>query len=850
MKRSFAIAVSLAFAFSAATAQKKAYFVDGYHGGVWGHYPDQYTTFMVDQLKAHPEWKINIELEPETWDRARVVDPNGYARFKEMIKDQNSKTGRIEYVSAAYGQSYLYNISAESIIAQFQYGMKKVREHFPEVKFTTYSSEEPCFTSALPQLLRSFGINHMSLKSPNTLWGGYVRAFGGGIVNLIGPDGTGIRTSPRYAIEELLPGSTWQTEGYTASRKFMNAAFAAGIENPVAMTLQDAGWKGGPFLGNGNRSYQPTEYTTWRNYFENVSANDKATDHKFSQEDMLTSLVWGAQVTQRIAQQVRASENKIVSTQKLAAMAKVYNNTDWPTAAFEKAWQPLLLSQHHDCWIVPYNGSRGDTWADKVVKWTGYTNKACDSIAQIATAVKSGAASANVKYVKVYNTLGVSRNEPVSVDLPAGWQGKDITVSDMQGKAVPSQLVDAKIVFNADVPSVGYSTYQLTLRKAVATTGAMVKQINGKYIIETDLYRLVVDPAKGGTIESLIAKKLEGKEFVDKANARGFNELRGDFHNNGGFKSGMDGAAEVSVVENGPLRVKVDVKGTINGTGFTQTISLAQGQPKIDIWLNIDWQSNVGIGLLTPPNTYKAEVPKKAFYDDRHKLLTLFPLNLTRQKVYKNAPFDVTESKLDNTFFDSWDSIKNNIVLNWVDVTDGNGAYGMTMLSDHTSNYTHGTDFPLGLTVQYSGVGLWGRNYRVDGPTKIHYALMPHKGKWDQSGVWTAGTQWNEPLIATVIDTKPAAADLSKSLVKVGGKGIEVTNITFDGDDMLVRLFNAEGRNVPYKVTIDRPATTASLVELNGDVKQKLAVTKEVGGKSSVTVSMPRFGFRTVRMNR
>ena len=43
-----------------------AYFVDGYHGGVWGHYPPWVTQFMVDQLKLHPDWKINLEIEPES----------------------------------------------------------------------------------------------------------------------------------------------------------------------------------------------------------------------------------------------------------------------------------------------------------------------------------------------------------------------------------------------------------------------------------------------------------------------------------------------------------------------------------------------------------------------------------------------------------------------------------------------------------------------------------------------------------------------------------------------------------------------------------------------------------------
>jgi alpha-mannosidase len=162
----FTIAVSYCKYASAQTA----YYIDGYHGGIWGHYPDWNTRFMADMLKENPNWRINIELEPETWARARAVDPTAYADFKALFADQ-SLNGRIEYVNPAYAQSYNYNISGESIIRQFSYGIKMVRMHFPEAIFTSYSSEEPCFTSALPQILKSFGFKYASLKNPNTCWG-------------------------------------------------------------------------------------------------------------------------------------------------------------------------------------------------------------------------------------------------------------------------------------------------------------------------------------------------------------------------------------------------------------------------------------------------------------------------------------------------------------------------------------------------------------------------------------------------------------------------------------------------------------------------------------------------------
>ncbi|MDB5088123.1 MAG: alpha-mannosidase [Mucilaginibacter sp.] len=829
---------------------QKAYFIDGYHGGVYGGYPDPFTRFMVDMLNKHQDWKINIEIEPETWDKAQQIDPAAYNEFKALAANQ-SANGRIEFINPAYAQSYLYNISGESIIRQFGYGIKKIRAHFTGAVFTTYSSEEPCFTTALPQILTSFGFKYASLKNPNTCFGGYAAAHGGELVNWIGPDGTGITTVPRYGIETLSNKSTWQTIGWENSPAFVNAAYTAGIKHPVGMTIQDAGWKGGPFMGVGLRFGIQNTYTTWRNYFENVVAGDAKPDWKPSQEDMLVNLVWGSQVTQKIAQEVRLAENKIISAEKMASLAKIYNSAIYPVDSLDAAWRTLLLAQHHDCWIVPYNGKPGKTWADEVLLWTNNTIGKSDSIIS-ASANTFTQKNGDDTSVRIYNTLGIKREEIVTVEIPARLKGTPLKIVDAAGMGIASQILSGagteKIMFKARVPSMGYNTYRLLPGKPAVIKGALfIRLPSGLYKIETDLYKILIDPAKGGIIKSLIAKKLNNREFVDKANARGFNELRGDFYNDGGFKSSQDKPARVEILQQGPLMIKLAIKGDIAGNPFTQTLTVAEGQERIDLRVDLGWKGNPGIGEPTVAGTYKWQNPKKAFYDDRFKLLALFPLNLANQKVYKDAPFDVTESKLDNTFYNSWDSIKNNVILNWVDVTDGAGKYGIAMLTDHTTSYAHGKDFPLGLDLQYSGMGLWGRDYKISGPTSINYALIPHAGKWDKSGVWTNATKWAEPLIAIISGASPGK-DLQRSFIEIDKPGIEISSMVFNGDNLLVRVFNAEGNDSPKTVSFDAKVDKAELVELDGRKKADVKII-DAGGRSAINLTIPRFGFRTVKLS-
>ena len=173
---------------------QSVYFADGYHGGVFGHYPKWQTAFMMDKLKEYPGWRINLELEPETFDSVKVWVPDTYREFQQFLAKEDGRL--IEFTNPTYSQPYCYNISGESLIRQFSYGMNLLRVHFPTLSFHTYAVEEPCFTSALPQILRLFGFRYAVLKNPDTCYGGYMVAYGDDLVNWIGPDNTQMLTIP------------------------------------------------------------------------------------------------------------------------------------------------------------------------------------------------------------------------------------------------------------------------------------------------------------------------------------------------------------------------------------------------------------------------------------------------------------------------------------------------------------------------------------------------------------------------------------------------------------------------------------------------------------------------------
>lgn len=826
---------------------QQAYFVDGYHGGIYGHYPVKWKTqFIVDQVTMHPEWKICLEIEPETWDTVQVQTPQAYQQFK------NIATGnQVEFTNPTYAQPYCFNISGESIIRQFQYGIAKIHKHFPEVDFVTYSVEEPCFTSCLPQILKSFGFKYAVLKCPNTCWGGYSAAYGGELVNWVGTDGTSILTVPRYACEMLEKNSTWQTTAWGNSDSYLKACRDAGIKHPVGMCFQDAGWKNGPWIGSGNNVRNNSIYVRWKDYFENISVGKTNDDWHFSQEDMHVNLMWGSQILQNIAQEVRTSENKIVMAEKMSVMAHLENAYTCKQADLDEAWRTLMLAQHHDSWIVPYNRlNKCGTWADAIKRWTDHTNATADEITEVSMRSfdKKGVAVDSQKgYIRIFNTLGTKRMEVISIVLPQGYADSGLSIRDWNNKEIgcfaEKEGEKVRLFFEAEVPPFGYSTYRIEKNARGKSVISECKEVNEReYMIENDLYKIVFDLSKGGIIKSLIAKKEGNKDFAQQRGEYALGELRGYFYEEGKFRSSTESPAKMTIIKDNNYQTKVKLQGEIASHPFTQVITLSRGDRRIDFDLTIDWKQNVGIGEYKEHNWRDN---RRAYCDDRYKLSVLFPVELRNPRIYKNAPFDVCESRLDNTFFNSWNQIKHNIILHWVDLAEEKGDYGLALLSDHTTSYSHGTGYPLGLTAQYSGVGLWGPDYKITGPLKMKYAIIPHSGKWDKACIASSSDCWNEPLICSYY---PSADLESKSFVDLQNTGYQVSMAKLQNGKIALRLFNAEGDDTFRKIIFGMPLISVEEVDLTGKCVEKKKL-KTHAGKTEMSISIPRFGIKTFMLN-
>ena len=826
-----------------------AYFADGYHGGIYGHYPSWQAGFMVDKLEEFPEWKINLEIEPETWDVVKRDDTENYNRLREYY----TSTGpghRIDFVNPSYAQPYCYNISGESIIRHFLYGMEKVKEHFPDAIFDTYSCEEPCFTSCLPQLLLSLGFKYAVLRNPDTCWGGYTTAYGKDLVIWKASDGSSILSVPRYGCEDLVQGSTWQTESWNNSESFIQSCFDNGIKYPAGMCFQDAGWRGGPWLGSIIKSYyQPSEFITWTDYIGKVKQNVEPVDWAFTIEDVKPGLVWGAQILQKLAQEVRATENKLTMAEKIAVFGKLCCGVDYPESELDEAWRCLMLSQHHDCWIVPYNKRPGGNWATNVTEWTTKADMIADKAISSVVEAISGANVVTSNKILVFNTLGSARSGIAKITIPDSVNSDNLSINDISGRKLNSQIVmengKRTLVFYANVPAFGYSVFKIESGDDIIKQQLVKKLNDGSLIIDTDYYTARIDPAKGGVITSLLAKKMGNIQLVD--NDGGLNDLCGYFYQKNKYVQCSDQIAKVNVIENGPLFTRIQIENELEGSHVIQNITFYADSPLIDFELNIDWQENAGgIGAYSQYKNYVPEVPQKAFYNDKYKLHIRFPLRKVGSRIFKNAPFDVCESKLDNTYYDSWDAIKHNVILNWVDAADKGGDIGVALFSDHTTSYLNSDELPLGLNVQYIGRGLWGRDYTVKDSTHLRYALLPHEGIWEKANINSYSEGWNKPFVTGFID--PGSGMANRSIVDIVTDGVQLVSTYIDSDSTYLRLFNAEAETDEVVVDLSVPFDAIELIELNGKLIDSITPVNVNSGNQQIKLEIPRFGVRTIRL--
>jgi alpha-mannosidase len=259
------------------------------------------------------------------------------------------------------------------------------------------------------------------------------------------------------------------------------------------------------------------------------------------------------------------------------------------------------------------------------------------------------------------------------------------------------------------------------------------------------------------------------------------------------------------VIENGPVRVALEVSRDTAGSHFTQTIRLSGGEAgkRVEFANVIDWN--------TKESNLKVDLPLTA----SNRLATYnWDIGTIQRPTAEPKKFEVASHQ-------------------WIDLTDMSGEFGVTILTDCKNGSDKPTDNTIRLTlIRTPGTagGYTDQGTQDIGHHEFVYGIAGHGGDWRHGQTDWQGQRLNEPLVA--FTTKPHAGDLGKtfSLVRIDNSRVRLLALkkAEQGDEWILRLVELDGRP-QNNVHISFAAPISAAREVNGQEQPVGSASVEMG---------------------
>ena len=554
--------------------------------------------------------------------------------------------------------------------------------------------------------------------------------------------------------------------------------------------------------------------------FLDVTAAEEARLPEYTGEMELTNHSAGSLTSQAYQKRWLRKEELLADAAEKASVAAAWlGGRDYPIERLNNAWTLVMGGQFHDLAAGTATPKAYEfAWNDDVIAMNQFAGVMRSAVEAVASAMNTQTEGTPVI---VYNPLNIERTGVVAakVDFPGGTP-QSVTVSGPDGRAVPAQVSDGKVVFLANVPSVGYAVY--SVRSESAHNGPDSLHVSDNSL-ENQYYRVTLD--KNGDIASIYDKQI-GKELL-----AGPMRLAISYDNPDQWPAwNMDwdqeqapprkyvgGPANIRVAERGPARVAIEVSRETAGSKFVQTIMLATGEAgkRVVVKNAIDWN--------TRESNLKAVFPLTA-----HNELATYNLGIGTIQRPNAAPrkFEVLSHQ-------------------WIDLTDATGTFGATILTDCKNGSDKPNDNTIRLTlIRTPGVsgGYPDQATQDLGHHEFVYGIAGHADDWQIGQTDWQGQELNDPLIAFTTLKHPGALGHQFSLVKINNPRVKIMALkrAENSDDVILRMVELSGKP-EANVHVAFAAPIVSAREVNGQ-EQPLGPAEVRNGVllTSFTAYQPR----------
>ena len=621
-------------------------------------------------------------------------------------------------------------------------------------------------------------------------------------------------------------------------------------------------------LGDSADVFHSTFEEFQKQVLENVSDDlpvSKGEMRNFSDSLARTSPLFGWIISARMDMKMDnfKTERELISYAEPLAIYASLLGACYPKGFIDKAYNWLLQNHGHDS----IGGCSRGIISDDMLFRTRQSREISGCVAERALLDIAGSISyaghekEDIALV-VYNPAPFKRDEVVSLNLeiPREANSGSFEIVDEKGNIVDTQISGSDNSFHMvqspndtansfltrqyrakaqlkDIPSSGYKTFFV---RPIGTDDVIPLRprtmVTGINTMENENIRVAIE--NNGTLT--ITDKLSNKVFENMGYFRDTAEVgdpwqHRDVEDMNSYTT-LGERAEISLIQDGGLEVSYKVSLNwelpecrtpddkarskhMKTVAIESIITLRAGEKWVDITTEVN-------------NTV-----------EDHYLQVSFPSYISADSAFAQGQFDVLERAVKLPYSEEYvEPPQSEQPMNsFIDISDGKN--GLAILNEGMKAY-EATDeaqpelrltllraFPLRICVtremtDYSQVD---KSSQCLGTHKFHYAVMPHKGDWQEANLWNAAEQFNLPLaIGQTAPTTSGTEPITKSFLELSNESVTVSAVkqSESGEGWIVRLFNPSSETVETKLTLNGGHANSS--QLNSPVErlqQDMAVT-------------------------
>ncbi|MGA8438074.1 MAG: glycoside hydrolase family 38 C-terminal domain-containing protein [Candidatus Sulfotelmatobacter sp.] len=508
---------------------------------------------------------------------------------------------------------------------------------------------------------------------------------------------------------------------------------------------------------------------------------------------------------------LRKEELLADAAEKSSIVAEWLGARPYPLERLNDAWTLQMGGQFHDLAAGTATPKSYEfAWNDDVIAMNQFAGVLRDATEAVAAALNTQTKGIPIV---VFNPLNVAREDVVeaSVNFPDGMP-RAVRVVGSNGREVPAQISNGKVIFVAETPSVGYVVYDV--QAAAGAPDAAHLQVS-ESSLENEYYRLKLNA--DGDVASIFDKSIHKELLATPArlaisydNPEHWPAWNMDWdQEQAPPKVYVGGQAKIRVVENGPARVAVEIARETAGSKFVQTIRLSAGDAgkRVEFSNAIDWN--------TKESNLKATFPLAA----SNQMATYnWDIGTIDRPSAKPKKFEVPSHQ-------------------WIDLTDMGGEFGATILTDCKNGSDKPNDHTIRLTLlRTPGTrgGYADQGTQDIGHHEFVYGFVGHAADWRQSQTDWQAQRLNDPLIAFQTLKHAGALGREFSLLRVSNPRIRVLALKKAelSDEIIVRMVELDGKPQP-KIQVFFHTPIAAAREVNG--QEQPVGTATVNGGALVT---------------